>query len=188
MDPYRKSARGNGASGVSNAGHPRSASLGIRQSSYRRTGFLALEGPIREDVFDVTARHADIHELPVVQAVQLGAFPLPFAPCLKRIPISLEKAGDTPRRRGRLSRPCRTIGRAHGGISWVLFLPRVPRHGRARLTSGLHFPYRRLILCVATDARASTVGGHLRGTAACPIPSRNTHSTPAGASCIAGRT
>src|ERR1700692_722213 len=39
---------------------------------------------------------------------------------------------------------------------------RVPRHGRARLTCGLHFPYRRLILCVATDARASTVGGHLR--------------------------
>jgi TolB-like protein len=30
------------------------------------------------------------------------------------------------------------------------------------LTCGLHFPYRRLILCVATDARASTVGGHLR--------------------------
>src|SRR5260370_14511983 len=146
MDPYRKSARGNGASGVSNAGHPRSASLGIRQSSYRRTGLLALEGPIRDDVFDLTARHADIHELPVVQAVQLGAFPLPFPPCLKRIPISLEKAGDTPRRRGRLAPPCRTIGRAHPGISWVLVLPRVPSHVRAPLPCALPFPYPRLIL------------------------------------------
>src|SRR6202158_3022749 len=35
----------------------------------------------------------------------------------------------------------------------------VPRHRRARLTFGLHFPYRRLILCVATDARAPTIGG-----------------------------
>jgi hypothetical protein len=34
----------------------------------------------RDDVFDLTARHADIRELPVVQAVQLGAFPLSFAP------------------------------------------------------------------------------------------------------------
>ena len=34
----------------------------------------------------------------------------------------------------------------------------MPRHGRARLTCGLHFPYRRLILCVATDARAPTIG------------------------------
>ena len=39
---------------------------------------------------------------------------------------------------------------------------RVPRHGGARLTFGLHFPYRRLILCVATDASASTIGGRLR--------------------------
>jgi hypothetical protein len=52
----------------------------IRQSSNRRTGLLAVEGPIRDDVFDLTARHADIHELQVVQAVQLGAFPLSFAP------------------------------------------------------------------------------------------------------------
>ena len=37
----------------------------------------------------------------------------------------------------------------------------MPRHGRARLTFGLHFPYRRLILCVATDAGAPTIGGHL---------------------------
>src|SRR5258708_40133701 len=100
----------------------------IRQSSNRRTGLLAVEGPIRDDVFDLTARHADIHELPVVQAVQLGAFPLSFAPffapCLKRTPISLEKAGDAPRRCGRLSQPCCTIGRAHAGISWGAFLSR----------------------------------------------------------------
>ena len=30
----------------------------IRQSSNRRTGLLAVEGPIRDDVFDLTARHA----------------------------------------------------------------------------------------------------------------------------------
>src|SRR5258708_8826141 len=36
---------------------------------------------------------------------------------------------------------------------------RVPGHRRTRLTFGLHFPYRRLILCVATDARAPTIGG-----------------------------
>jgi hypothetical protein len=28
-----------------------------------------IDGPIRDNVFDLTARHADIHELPVVQAV-----------------------------------------------------------------------------------------------------------------------
>jgi hypothetical protein len=51
--------------------------------------------PWPDDVFDLTARHADIHELPVVQAVQLGAFPLSFtpffAPFLKRTPISPEE-------------------------------------------------------------------------------------------------
>jgi hypothetical protein len=65
-----------------------------------------IDGPIRDNVFDLTARHADIHELPVVQAVQLGAFPLSFAPFfapfLKRTPISAEEAEDVPRRSGRL--------------------------------------------------------------------------------------
>jgi len=42
---------------------------------------------------------------------------------LKRAPICHEKTGDAPGRYGRLSQPCCTIGRAHGGISWVLFLP-----------------------------------------------------------------
>jgi len=32
-----------------------------------------------------------------------------------------------------------------------------------RLTFGLHFPYRRLILCIATVARASTIGGPTKG-------------------------
>src|SRR6202790_4623269 len=41
----------------------------------------------------------------------------------------------------------------------VSTLTRVPAHRRTRLTFGLHFPYRRLILCVATDARAPTIGG-----------------------------
>ena len=40
-------------------------------------------------------------------------------------------------------------------VHLALRLPlRAWRHGRARLTFGLHFPHRRLILCVATDARA----------------------------------
>jgi TolB-like protein len=39
---------------------------------------------------------------------------------------------------------------------------RVRRRRRARLTFGLHFPYRRLILCVAAGASAQTIGGHLR--------------------------
>src|ERR1700682_1184070 len=41
----------------------------------------------------------------------------------------------------------------------VSTLTRVPAHRQTRLTFGLHFPYRRLILCVATDARAPTIGG-----------------------------
>src|SRR5260370_17581127 len=41
----------------------------------------------------------------------------------------------------------------------VSTLTRLPGHRRTRLTFGLHFPYRRLILCVATDARAPTIGG-----------------------------
>src|SRR6478735_148449 len=63
---------------------------------------------------------------------------------------------------------------------------RVPRHGRARLTFGLHFPYRRLILCVATGARGRRRPP--KGFAACAISSRSTHLTLIGASCIAGRT
>ena len=38
----------------------------------------------------------------------------------------------------------------------------MPRHERARFTIGLHFSHRRLILCIATGARASTIGGYLR--------------------------
>ena len=81
----------------------------IRLSSNRRTGLLAVEGPIRDDVFDLTARHAHIHELPVVQAVQLGAFPLSFAtffaPFLKRTPISPDEAEDVPRGSGVWAKP-----------------------------------------------------------------------------------
>ena len=32
----------------------------IRQSSNRRTGLLAVEGPIRDDVFDLTARRVKV--------------------------------------------------------------------------------------------------------------------------------
>jgi hypothetical protein len=104
FDPYRKSAPGNGAS--RRVRSRSSTQCQIRQSSNRRTGLLAVEGPIRDDVFDLTARHADIHELQVVQAVQLGAFPLSFAPFfapfLKRTPISPEEDEEVPRRSGRL--------------------------------------------------------------------------------------
>jgi len=31
---------------------------------------------------------------------------------------------------------------------WLFYEPRVPAHALARLTDGLHFPYRRLILHV----------------------------------------
>ena len=65
---------------------------------------------------------------------------------------------------------------------------RVPRHERARLTFGLHFPYRRLILCVPSGARGLDDRRPPEGMAACAISSRSTHSTPTGASCIAGRT
>src|SRR5258707_5794457 len=66
FDPYRKSAPGNGA--PDRVQCRSSTQCQIRQSSNRRTGLLAVEGPIRDDVFDLSARHADIHELPVVQA------------------------------------------------------------------------------------------------------------------------
>ena len=52
----------------------------------------------------------------------------------------------------------------------------MPRHGRARLTSGLHFPYRRLIFCASEAAdRCLDDRRPLRGTAACAISSRTTH-------------
>jgi len=44
---------------ASNADHPRRARS--RQSSKRRTALLAVKRPTRDDVFDLTARHADIH-------------------------------------------------------------------------------------------------------------------------------
>src|SRR6478752_4285245 len=52
----------------------------------------------------------------------------------------------------------------HRSCSWRHLLgvvstqTRMPGHRRARLTSGLHFPYRRLILCIATGARALAIG------------------------------
>src|SRR6266478_2118132 len=49
---------------------------------------------------------------------------------------------------------------SHRSCSWRHLLgvvstqTRVPRHGGARLTSGLHFPHRRLILCIPSGAKA----------------------------------
>src|SRR5882757_9828632 len=60
------------------------------------------------------------------------------------------------------------------------FYPRVPRHERARLTFGLHFPYRRLILCVPSGARGPDDRRPPEGLADCAISSRSTHSTLTG--------
>jgi hypothetical protein len=172
--------------GVSNSGHP----PGVRYQAFiRRTGLLAARylGSRRH----TRSRRAQCR-CPGAPSRSGRTKPLAtfrVASLLIGIPISPEKAGDAPGRCGRLSQPCRTIGRAHRGISLgvVSTQARVPGHRRARLTSGLHFPYRRLILCIAPGARASTIGGG-KGLAACAISSRSTHSTLTGASCIAGRT
>jgi hypothetical protein len=112
---------------------------------------------VRGNVFDIAMRNADILEVEAIQAIQCGSHLLAFASFLKRIPASPDEASDLPV--GRLH----YWYRAHGGPPGALFLPAGCQDMRgSRLTFGLHFPYRRLILCVATGARASTIGGHPR--------------------------
>src|SRR6266446_6740379 len=129
-------------------------------------------------------------EFKVVQAIQLGAFPLFFAPFLKRSPISPQEAEDAPLRSGVAFQPDYAVSRGHlrNSREQCFDLDQNAMRERGRLTSGLHFPHRRLILCVATVARAPAIGGPPRELPACAISSRTTHSTPTGASCIAGRT
>jgi hypothetical protein len=105
---------------ASDPGHPPSPDIARSSGG---PGSSRVGRSVRGDVVDLVARDTYILELPVFQAVQNRSQPLAFAPFLKRIPISPEKAGDGPRRCGGLSQPCCPIGRAHRGISWVLFLP-----------------------------------------------------------------
>ena len=108
----------------------------------------------------LAARNPDILQLPVAQVAQGGWYSLAFTPLLKRTPISVEKGWSAPRRCGRLPQPCCTIGCAHRGISSGVVLPSRGGHAvtRARLTFGLHFPHRRLILRVAAVLRPPTIG------------------------------
>src|SRR5258705_966326 len=110
---------------------------------------------VRGNVVNLAARSADILQLPVAQVAQGGSYPLAFTPLQKRTPISIEKARDAPRRCGHLPQPCCTIDCAHRGISWCCSThTRVPRRDRARLTFGLHFPHRPLILGAPSGAEA----------------------------------
>src|SRR5256885_8715581 len=120
-----------------------------------------VERAVRGDVVDLAARNADVIEFEVIEVGQIGAQPLACAPFLKRSPISPQEAEDATLRAGLAFQSDYAVGRVHclSPENSVSTRPRVPRHERACLTYGLHFPHRRLILCVATDARASTIGG-----------------------------
>jgi hypothetical protein len=58
------------------------------------------------DTVDLSARHADIRQLPVTQVVQARSQPLALALLLKRTPISLEQAQDAPRDGEVEAEPC----------------------------------------------------------------------------------
>jgi hypothetical protein len=51
-----------------------------------------IDGAVRGDIVDLTARNADIPEFQVVEAGQIGSQPFARAPFLKCIPASPEKA------------------------------------------------------------------------------------------------
>ena len=105
---------------------------------------------VRDDVVNLTARSTDVHQLPIAQIRQGGAqFPA-VAPLLKSIPVSPDEAGGIPFRCGCPFQPRCAIGRTHCCVSSRrCFRPsKMPTDIQACLTGGLHFPHRRLILCV----------------------------------------
>src|SRR6202790_2721770 len=69
----------------------------------RRAISEPIDSSVSDDAVDLSARHADVHQLPVTQVVQAGSQPPALAPLLKRTPISLEQAQDAPLRCGRWS-------------------------------------------------------------------------------------
>jgi hypothetical protein len=69
----------------------------------RRAISEPIDSSVSGDAVDLSARHADVHQLPVTHVVQAGSHPLAWAPLLKRTPISLEQAQDAPPRCGRWS-------------------------------------------------------------------------------------
>ena len=101
---------------------------------------------VRCNVIDLTARDTDVRKLAVRQATQLGAQPSTFAPLQKCIPICFERTVDLPLCgcRSQLGSP---VDRAHcGDLSGLFHQAKLPQDAPARLTGGLHFPYRLLIL------------------------------------------
>ena len=116
------------------------------------------------DVVDLAARNADVLEFEVIETGQVGSQPLACAPFLKRSPISPQEAEDATLRAGLAFQSDCAVGRVHcvSPENSVSTQARVPGPEQARLTYGLHFPHRRLILCIATGARALAIGGRQR--------------------------
>src|SRR6266436_7676645 len=128
------------------------------------------------DVVDFAARNADVIEFEVIEVGQIGSQPLACAPFLKRSPISPQEGEDATLRAGLAFQSDYAVGRVHclSPENSVSTQARVPGHERARLTSSLHFPHRRLTLCVATGVRAPDDRRPPKELAACAISSRIT--------------
>jgi len=123
-------------------------SVAARAYSRRQDGASRVDSAICGNIVDLTTRDADVHQLAVRQPAQLVSQPLAFAPLTKRIPICFEGTVVLPPCdcRSELSDP---VDRAHCGVSKLGYFTKrkLPAHPLARLTAGLHFPYRQLILC-----------------------------------------
>jgi len=111
------------------------------------------DGSVASNVIVSPRVNTDVRRLAVRQVTQLGSKPHTFAPLQKCNPIFFERINlRLCRCRSQLGNP---VDRAHGRVLFGLFHhAKVPQDAPARLTGGLHFSYRRLILGVATDAGA----------------------------------
>jgi hypothetical protein len=164
----------------------------------RRAISNSIQSSVSGDVVDLSARHADIHQLPLTQVVQAGSQPLALALLLKRTPISLEQAQDAPRRRSlrsgrilfRQSAVQRCCGIASGVgckirlLGWhrmLRLLCTAGEHGQTkgpvRCRRGLVKRSRRRILSARLLPRPSQSGSCVYGWRCAPIESSGANTT-----------
>src|SRR5579871_1974623 len=115
--------------------HCRQISLPFAGSNAAR-----VDGSVRGDVVDLSARGADIHQFPVAQIEQGGAEFLAFAALPKENPICPDQAGDMPGRYGPSPEPCGAVRRAHRGapcygVSCLVLASPCCHHGVSNVTA-----------------------------------------------------
>ena len=145
----------------------------------------------RSEVLVLAAHNTDIHQPPIAQIAQFSLLSSTSAPLLNRNPATPEGALEAPIEDGRMSKFGCTMGRVHCGIPsrYRFYRDEDVRTGYDALNIGLTFSSPAAYALRSKRCQAPFGdGGCPEGTAACAIFSSSSHSTPTGASCVAGRT